>query len=85
MGKLASVLRHELCVRQQQAAVGLQAAEARLAQTESDTVFAVGRCYMTVIYAQTQLKLADDALSSDPTELSSLRPGCNPGKGPRGE
>jgi outer membrane protein TolC len=72
MGKLANLLRHDLPVRQQQAALGVLAAEARLHQTEVETLYSVTRCYWTVVYAQTQLRLADNALDKDPKKQKSL-------------
>lgn len=47
-------------VRRKQADVGVAIAQAALEETELQTVHAVTRCYLTVLYAQDQLKVASD-------------------------
>lgn len=76
LGRLADFLRRrDLPIRQHQAELGLQAAEARLHQVEVDTLYAVNRCYWTVVYAQSQLETVDEALSENKEKfnLNSLK------------
>jgi outer membrane protein TolC len=72
LGHLANLLRKDLPVRQHQAGLGLAAAEARLHQTEVETLYSVTRCYWTVVYAQAQLRQVGKALDKDPKKLSTL-------------
>jgi outer membrane protein TolC len=58
LGPLAS-LDKELPVRRKQAALGVRAASAGLAEAERNTVYAVTRSYLTVQYARQQERLAD--------------------------
>jgi outer membrane protein TolC len=51
-------------VRRRQAALGVGAAEANVRQVEMETKNAVNRTYLGVVYARTQLKLADDAVQT---------------------
>jgi outer membrane protein TolC len=71
--KLAGVLRRDLPIRRAQADQGILAAEARLFKAEGDTLYAVTRTYLSVVYAQTQRKLAQDVLSNKDTGLAILR------------
>jgi outer membrane protein TolC len=49
-----------ITVRRKQADLGVAAAQAAVDEAELSTVHAVTRCYLTVIYAQDQLKVASD-------------------------
>jgi outer membrane protein TolC len=72
LGKMASLLRHDLYVRQRQAALGVVAAEARLRQAEVETLYSVTRLYWTAVYATNQLSLVETALSKKEGAADSL-------------
>lgn len=72
LGRIASLVRHDLCVRQRQAALGVVAAEARLHQAEVETLYAVTRLYWTAVFALGQLELAEDTLSQKKDQPDSL-------------
>jgi outer membrane protein TolC len=65
--KLIGLVRPDLKTRKQQAAEGIRAAEARLHQAEWSSVYAVTRNYWSVVYAQSQRRLADVALEKEAT------------------
>jgi outer membrane protein TolC len=71
--RLAGLVRHDLDIRRQQAALGVQIAQAQLTQAEWETIYAVTRTYVGVLYAQTQLRVADRVLSDSPDGLPFLR------------
>jgi outer membrane protein TolC len=51
---------HDLSIRRQQACLGVTIAEAGLRQAEADALQKTTRLYFSVLYARTQLKLADE-------------------------
>jgi outer membrane protein TolC len=56
--KLAALISKELPIRRQQAALGVSIAQAEVENAEWETVYAVTRCYFTVVYARRQELLA---------------------------
>jgi outer membrane protein TolC len=70
---LAGVVRHDLPIRRSQACLGVQVAQAQLTQAEWETIYAVTRTYVGVLYAQAQLRVADRVLSDTPEGLPFLR------------
>jgi outer membrane protein TolC len=70
---LAGIIRHDLAIRRQQADRGVQVAQAQLTQAEFETIYAVTRTYVGVLYAQAQLRVADRVLSNTPEGLPFLR------------
>src|SRR5205823_7842281 len=56
--KLASLIRRDLPTRRHQAEQGVLAAHAQLNKAEYDTLYAVTRTYLSVVYAQQQLAIA---------------------------
>src|SRR5262249_13160892 len=70
---LAGIIRHDIATRRQQAALGVEVAQAQLTQAEWDTIYSVTRTYVGVLYAQAQLKVADRVLSDTPEGLPYLR------------
>lgn len=66
LGHLAALFRKDLGIRQRQAALGVAAAEARLHQAESETLYAVTRLYWTAAYASSQLANVDKVLVKEP-------------------
>jgi len=73
LGNLANLARRDLCVRKEQAALGVLIAEARLRQAEIETIYSVTRCYWTVVYAQDQLRQVDRALEGKGVRGKNLR------------
>jgi outer membrane protein TolC len=70
---LAGIVRHDVAIRRQQAYLGIQVAQAQLTQAEWETIYAVTRTYVGVLYAQAQLRVADRVLSDTPEGLPFLR------------
>jgi outer membrane protein TolC len=64
-----TLLRKDLPIRRQQAARGVNIAEAQLCQAEWQTVYNVTRNYLSALYALEQQQVADDALQ----DLNSLK------------
>jgi hypothetical protein len=58
-----TLVRPDLPVRRQQASLGVQVAEAQLAQGEADTIYAVTRTYLSAVYARQQYEVAEEALT----------------------
>jgi hypothetical protein len=56
----AALLMRDLDVRKQQVDIGIKAAIAEYEQTQHEVSYAVIRCYYTVVYARTQVKVAKD-------------------------
>jgi outer membrane protein TolC len=56
--RVPTLLARDLPARRHQAALGVAAASARVDRAERDTIYAVTRTYMTVLYARTQEKVA---------------------------
>ncbi len=73
VNNLASIIRRDLPARKQQSAQGLLVAQAQLKQAEYETLYAVTRNYFSVIYARTQLKIADEALNDKDLGLQRLK------------
>jgi outer membrane protein TolC len=71
--RLAGLLRHDLAIRRQQACLGVKVAQAQLITAEYETLYAVTRTYIGVLYAQTQLRVADRALEDAEKSPDSLR------------
>jgi hypothetical protein len=61
--RVPTVVRPDLPIRRQQAALGVQVAEAQLAQGEWDTIYAVTRNYISAVYAREQYEVAEDVLT----------------------
>jgi outer membrane protein TolC len=69
-----TIIRRDLPTRRLQAEQGVVAAQAQLSQAEWNTLYAVTRTYLSAAYAQTQLRVADQALSEkDVLALPYLR------------
>jgi outer membrane protein TolC len=62
--RLAPLIAHDIPTRRKQSALGVQIAEARVAQAEQETLYAVTRNYLTVLYAKQQDALVDKALEN---------------------
>src|ERR1700687_1586779 len=62
--RLAPLVAHDIPIRRKQSALGVQIAEARIAQAEQETLYAVTRNYLTVLYARKQDALVDKALEN---------------------
>jgi outer membrane protein TolC len=62
--RLAALLSRDIPVRRKQAALGVQVSQAALAAAEADTLHAVTYTYLSAIYANQQLAVADEALVS---------------------
>src|SRR5262245_9470071 len=71
--RLAGLIRHDFPMRKSQAHYGILAAEARLHQSEGDTIYAVTRTYLSVVFAKQQLALADEALKDQVPSLGYVR------------
>jgi outer membrane protein TolC len=56
--RIPELLDHEIPIRRRQAALGVSAASAGLAQTEKEVAYAVERTYFTVLYAREQERIA---------------------------
>lgn len=67
---LAGLVRRDLPTRRKQAELGIGAAQAQLTKAEWDTLYAVTRTYLTVLYARQQLRVADRALGTGLNENS---------------
>jgi len=74
LGRLASLLRKDLCIRQRQASLGVKVAEARLHQAECETLYAVTRLYWTAVYAKSQLAYTDQVLAEEPKSKDGEKP-----------
>jgi outer membrane protein TolC len=62
--RLAPLIAHDIPTRRKQSALGVHIAEARVAQAEQETLYAVTRNYLTVLYAKQQDALVDKALEN---------------------
>jgi outer membrane protein TolC len=62
--RLAPLVAHDIPIRRKQSALGVQIAEARVAQAEQETIYAVTRNYLTVLYARKQDALVEKALEN---------------------
>jgi outer membrane protein TolC len=62
--RLAPLVAHDIPIRRKQSALGVQIAEARVVQAEQETIYAVTRNYLTVLYARQQEALVDRALEN---------------------
>lgn len=72
-GCIAQLLAPDLEYRQQQAQIGIAAAEARLSQTHWDVIYAVTRSYYTVVYAQRQSEVATQVVGNLKFYLQAVR------------
>ena len=70
--RIASIIQRDLPVRRKQAAVGVQAGQAALTQAESDTVYGVTFTYLSALYANEQLLVADAAIEDLKRLLESV-------------
>jgi outer membrane protein TolC len=68
--RLAAIVRWDLPTRRKQAEQGVAAAHAQLQKAEQDTLYAVTRTYLSVLYARGQVQIAETAL--DPKGATSL-------------
>ncbi len=73
LGTVATLTRHDLCVRKEQAALGVLIAESRLRRAEIETLYSVTRCYWTVVYAQSQLRQVNRSLEETESKKRNLR------------
>lgn len=72
------IIRRDLPIRRQQADQGTIAAKAQLTRAEYETLYSVTRTYLSVLYAEQQLKVADRALDEkDVMSLPYLRKVAN--------
>lgn len=62
--RLISIIRRDIPIRQQQAALGVTANQAALTKAEWETIYAITRNYFTVIYAQKQLSLLNEVINN---------------------
>lgn len=62
-------MRHELAIRQQQARLGVDSAQADLARLETENRYVVTRAYLSVLYARAQRSILDELID----ELTYLR------------
>lgn len=69
---IAGRFRRDLCIRQQQAKLGVLANMAQLRQAEWTVMYNVTRNYLSAIYARDQLKVAEQVLSEDADSLPSV-------------
>ena len=58
------LIARDLPIRRRQASLGIAAAEGLLTQTEHETMYAVQRTYYSIVYANLQLKVADDVVAN---------------------
>src|SRR5262245_15085700 len=69
---LATLVRHDLPIRRMQAEQGVIATHAQLHKAEQDTLYAVTRTYLSVLYARQQLEIAERALEEKNEPVTSL-------------
>jgi outer membrane protein TolC len=62
--RLAGLVEHDIPIRRQQACIGVQIAQARLSQSEQETLYAVTRTYLSYLYARQQQELLEKALGN---------------------
>ena len=63
----------QICIRRQQADLGVAIAVANIEQVELETFNAVSRSYLSVVYARAQLELAEDAVRNLRTTANIAR------------
>ena len=61
--RLAAIIQRDLPVRRKQAAVGVQANQSALTLAESETIYGVTFSYLSALYANEQLQVADEAIT----------------------
>jgi outer membrane protein TolC len=59
----APLISRDVPIRRKQSCLGVQIAQARVLQDEGDVIYSVTRTYYSAIYAQQQVKVADEALT----------------------
>jgi outer membrane protein TolC len=77
--RLAAVLQRDLPVRRKQAAAGVQAAEAALTLAEADALYGVTFSYLSALYANEQLQVADAAIEDLKRLLESVQKSVDSG------
>jgi outer membrane protein TolC len=80
---IPTLLSPELPIRRKQCALGVVIASAGLHQAEWDTVYAVTRMYLTVLYARAQKREADKAAEQFRLYRNTVEQFVATGKGPR--
>ncbi len=71
---LAALIRRDLPTRRQQAEQGVLAAHAQLRKAEQETLYAVTRTYLSLVYARQQLAIADRALEKQEKDGKDVSP-----------
>jgi outer membrane protein TolC len=71
--RFAAVIQRDLPARRKQAAVGVQAAEALVSVAEADTIYGVTFSYLSTLYANEQLRVADEAIEDLKRLLESVQ------------
>jgi outer membrane protein TolC len=61
--RLAALIQRDLPIRRKQAALGIQAGQAALSVAESETLYGVTFSYLSALYANEQLEVADEAIA----------------------
>lgn len=67
--RFAALLSRDIPIRRKQAALGVQIAQAALAQAEADTLHGVAYSYLAALYARQQQAVADEGIAN----LTALR------------
>jgi outer membrane protein TolC len=71
--RVPTFLVRELPIRRKQASIGVTVAAASLEQAEHETVYAVTRTYLTVLYAREQQRVANDVVDHLKATLETAR------------
>jgi outer membrane protein TolC len=71
--RFAAVIQRDLPARRKQAAVGVQAAEAAVTLAEADALYGVTFSYLSTLYANEQLQVADAAIEDLKRLLESVQ------------
>jgi len=71
--RFAAVIQRDLPARRKQAAVGVQAADAAVTLAEADALYGVTFSYLSVLYANEQLQVADAAIEDLKRLLESVQ------------
>src|SRR5205085_837710 len=71
--RLAALLQRDLPIRRKQASAGIQANQGALTQAEYDTLYGVTFSYISALYANEQLQVADQAIADLKTLLESVQ------------
>jgi outer membrane protein TolC len=70
--RFASIIQRDLPARRKQAAVGVEASQAAITQAECDTIYGVTFSYLSALYANEQLEVADAAIEDLKRLLESV-------------